>query len=113
MQWLKEGDKNTKFFHKMANAHKRYNNIDELVIQGELTQDPAKIEGEIVDFYKKLYTETTDWRPAYTDANCPGLTEEEKENLQRNFEESEVLKCLKMCAIDKAPGLMDSPWVFS
>jgi len=88
----------------MANAHKRYNNIDELVIQGELTQDPARIEGEIVDFYKKLYTETTNWRPAYTDANCPGLTEEEKENLQRNFEESEVLKCLKMCAIDKAPG---------
>ena len=45
----------------MANAHKRYNNIDELVIQGELTQDPAKIEGEIVDFYKKLYTETTNY----------------------------------------------------
>ena len=35
---------NTKFFHKMDNAHKRYNNIDELVIQGELTQDPAKIK---------------------------------------------------------------------
>ena len=69
---VKRGDKNTKFFHKMDNEHKRYNNIDELVIQGELSHDPAKNEGEIVDFYKKLYTETTNWRPAYTVANCPG-----------------------------------------
>lgn len=37
--WLKDGDRNTKLFHKMSNAHKRYNNIDQLVIQGELTQD--------------------------------------------------------------------------
>ncbi|WMV34708.1 hypothetical protein MTR67_028093, partial [Solanum verrucosum] len=43
--WLKEGDKNTKFFHKMANSHSRYNNIDQLMIQGEVTHEPAEIEG--------------------------------------------------------------------
>lgn len=44
--WLKEWDRNTKFFHKVANAHKRYNSIDQLLVQGELTQDSARIEGE-------------------------------------------------------------------
>ncbi|WMV54522.1 hypothetical protein MTR67_047907 [Solanum verrucosum] len=53
--WLKEGDRNTNFFHKMANAHK-------------------------------------------------SLTNEEKEMLQGGFEESEVLRCLKLFATNKGPG---------
>ncbi|XP_015169579.1 uncharacterized protein, partial [Solanum tuberosum] len=28
--WIKQGDKNTKFFQRMANAHKRFNHIDKL-----------------------------------------------------------------------------------
>ena len=32
------------------------------------------------------------------------VTEAENELLQREFEEQEVLACLKMCAMDKAPG---------
>ncbi|KAG5605938.1 hypothetical protein H5410_027430 [Solanum commersonii] len=62
--WLKEGDKNTNFFHKMANAHKRYNNIDQLLIQGNIVQDPERIQGEIVEFYQKLYSENVQWRPS-------------------------------------------------
>ncbi|XP_059284835.1 uncharacterized protein LOC132038130 [Lycium ferocissimum] len=42
--WLKEGDRNMKFSHKMANAHKRYNNIDQLLVEGELTQDPLRLK---------------------------------------------------------------------
>lgn len=41
--------------------------------------------------------------PAYMDTNCRRLTEEGKEFLQGNFEECEVPRCLKICAIDEAP----------
>ncbi|WMV46111.1 hypothetical protein MTR67_039496 [Solanum verrucosum] len=102
--WLKEGDKNTKFFHKMANAHRRYNNIDQLMIQGKVTQDRGRIEGEIIAYYKNLYRETHQWRPSYNNVECPMLTEEEKMSLQGIFEDNEVLNCLKLCAADKAPG---------
>ena len=30
--WLKEGDRNTGFFYKMVNAHKRRNNVDKIRI---------------------------------------------------------------------------------
>ncbi|WMV23105.1 hypothetical protein MTR67_016490 [Solanum verrucosum] len=102
--WLKEGDKNTKFFHKIANAHRRYNNIDQLMIHGELNQEPSRIKGEIVEYYKRLYKESSQWRPEYINVQCPVLTEEDNQALQSNFEESEVLRCLKLCVVDKAAG---------
>jgi len=52
--WLKEGDKNTKFFHRTANCHKRYNNIDKLLVDGECTGDSLVIREEIVKFYQKF-----------------------------------------------------------
>ncbi|WMV51256.1 hypothetical protein MTR67_044641 [Solanum verrucosum] len=88
----------------MANAHKRYNNIDQLLIQGNIVQDPERIQGEIVEFYQKLYSENTQWRPGNNFLNCPRLTGEEIEDLERNFDEEEVLRSLKQCAVDKAPG---------
>lgn len=36
--------------------------------------------------------------------NCSTIIEEETEFLQGDFEEQEVLTCLKMCARDKAPS---------
>ncbi|WMV38388.1 hypothetical protein MTR67_031773 [Solanum verrucosum] len=102
--WLKEGDKNTKFFHKIAKAHRRYNNVDQLMIQGELNQEPSRIKGEIVEYYKRLYKESSQWILEYINVQCPNLTEEDKQALQSNFEESEGLRCLKLCAFDKAAG---------
>ena len=32
--WLKKGDRNTSFFDKMANAHRRRNNVDRIRING-------------------------------------------------------------------------------
>ncbi|KAG5577177.1 hypothetical protein H5410_057311, partial [Solanum commersonii] len=62
--WLKEGDRNTKFFHQTANAHKRYNHIDQLEVQGETITEPDRIKEEIISFYKKMYIEPEGWRPS-------------------------------------------------
>ncbi len=37
--WLQEGDKNTRFFHCLANSHRRNNSITTLSINGELSSE--------------------------------------------------------------------------
>lgn len=44
------------------------------------------------------------WRPQFTFQGGPRISEEEKELLQREFEEQEAVESLRLCAADKVPG---------
>lgn len=111
VQWIKCGDKNTKFFHRMATAHKRLNTIDSLLINGELSSDPVAIKGPIVDFYQDLYKELENWRPSLNLHEVQGISTEERNNLERVFEEKEVLAGIKMCAAKKHLDQMAISWL--
>lgn len=39
-QWIKNGDKNTEYSHRMANAHRRFNSIDILKVEGAEVTNP-------------------------------------------------------------------------
>lgn len=102
--WLKEGDNNTKFFHDSANAHKRSNHTDQLEVQGKIIKKLDRVREEIIQFYEKLYSETKRSRPDENLLNGVSISEEERTQLQARFDEHEVYKCLKLQAIEKAPG---------
>lgn len=46
--WLREGDKCTKFFHKVANSNRRKNSIDSLLIDGIFSSSRVEISEHIV-----------------------------------------------------------------
>ncbi|WMV54051.1 hypothetical protein MTR67_047436 [Solanum verrucosum] len=54
IQWLKKGDKNTKFFHRIATSHKRFNSMEQLEVEGEITKDQIRIKEAAQEFYKNL-----------------------------------------------------------
>ncbi|KAK9169874.1 hypothetical protein Syun_002014 [Stephania yunnanensis] len=61
VKWVKEGDANTKFFHRILGARKSKNVIDGIQLQGgEFTEESSRIEQEIVDYYRHLYTNEMD-----------------------------------------------------
>lgn len=41
--WLEQGDNYTKFFQKMADAHRKYNHINSLVINGDAVSNEESI----------------------------------------------------------------------
>ena len=80
MLCIKEGDNNTKFFHKVANSRRRYNHISMLEVNGVTYEDESEMADQAVQFYKNLYKETEGWRPF-----VEGLEFDQIEGLERDW----------------------------
>lgn len=104
VNWLKEGDHNTKFFHKVASYRKNANEIYGLYINGRWTQDQMKIKTGIEEFYGKLYTEDKFIRSGLEGMRSDNIFSSNRSMIERHFSE-EVLNVLSGMKGDKAPRL--------
>ena len=48
MLCIKEGDNNTKFFHKMANSHRMFNNLRTLEVDGVVFEEDFEVSNQVV-----------------------------------------------------------------
>ena len=53
--FIKEGDNNTWFFHRLANSHRKTNHIRSVEVDGMLYEGESGVLDQVVDFYKKIY----------------------------------------------------------
>jgi len=88
--WLKEGDKNTQFFRRVANSHRKFNQVNSLSINGTISKNPAEIKEHIVQYYNNLYFENCPWRPRVEGLSFLSIDADESIWLERAFEEKEV-----------------------
>jgi exonuclease III len=102
--WLKEGDKNSRFFHWVANSHRNVNTIGKLLINGISSTNQDEIRDHISQFYEQLYKENGSRRPMLDGIQFASISEEEAAWLDRPFEESEIVHVVQGCNGDKAPG---------
>ena len=73
---IREGDRNTKSFHCMANSHRRFNSIDRLMVDGDLSSDSGAIADYISRFYRQLYFEDVAHRLVLDDVNFSSISME-------------------------------------
>ena len=102
--WLKEGDKNSNFFHRLANSNRRTNSISQLSINGELTSGQDTICDHIAQFYEHLFMKNECRRPLLDGLHFSNLSPANAETLDKPFEDSEILNVVKIFRGDKAPG---------
>ena len=105
MLCIKEGDNNTKFFHKMANSHRRYNHLSFLEVDEVIYEEEANVAAQVVQFYKTLYQESEEWRPFVEGLEFDQIEEAERGWMERRFEKDEIIQVVRNMEGDKAPGL--------
>ena len=114
VQWLENGDKNTKFFHGIATQRKRRNFIKELRDEEGVWQNDEHIFlGLLVGFYEKLFASSN---PKNMEQILNGVqevvTDSMRTKLAQAYSVDEVEKAIKDMAPLKAPGPDGMPPLF-
>ena len=65
--WLKEVDRNTRFFHQMANTHQRINHISRIKVNGSWVTKEEDIKEAVGNIFKKPLSVERGWRPPVFD----------------------------------------------
>ena len=114
VSWLKDGDRNTKFFHTKASQRRRRNYIQGLYDNNNrwCTQKQGIID-TVVDFYQSLFTSAnSDSFDEVLDEIPHLVTSDMNAQLTDTFSAVEVEAALKEMAPLKAPGPDGMPPVF-
>lgn len=104
-KWLREGDKNPKYFHALASTRKRKYRMSSLSANGITVEDPASIQREAVSFFKKIFHEEFSHRPIFSGLNFKILTPTQVEGLTAPFSRAEIDEAVDSCNAQKAHGL--------
>lgn len=94
--WLKDGDRNTKFFHQVANAHRQMNLISRMRVNGRELVNEEEIKGGIVDFYQNLFlSQEREWRPGLEGVHFDMILAENRVALEQAITEEEIFWALR------------------
>ena len=89
--WLKEGDRNTGFFHRMTNSHRRRNSITSIRINGKNLVKEAKVKEGLVRAFQSLLSAPTNWRLPFPEIYVNLIGEDQCAKLEEMFTEEEIL----------------------
>lgn len=104
-QWIKEGDKNMKFFHAQTMKRRRCNKIVGLENErGYWCSEPVHVDAIVVGYFQKLFL-TCDWRILeITDCVETRLLEEDRRQLMWLVLAEEVKQIVFQIPADKSLG---------
>lgn len=103
--WLKEGDRNTRYFHNKASVRKKKNHISCLKDNIGLWQEGENRDKIILDYFTTLFTSSThETDISFLDHMPTRVDEGMNMILDVEFTQEEVFSALKQMHPIKAPG---------
>ncbi|KAJ9693798.1 hypothetical protein PVL29_009659 [Vitis rotundifolia] len=102
--WLREGDRNTGFFHRMASAHRRNNTMGRIKVNGEWLIEEQEVREGVVNSFQQVLSEDMVWQADIGSIQVDCISQQEAESLEVPFSEGEIHSALMEMNGDKAPG---------
>lgn len=103
--WLREGDRNSKFFYLSMKSRRNRNSIRCVEEGDSRITSKLEIEAHITDFYTKLYNQNKASSQHWDfDSYIPKLTDEDLASLCKEVTVDEIEKVIEDVNPDKAPG---------
>ena len=105
-----------KFFHRMANAHRRRNCFKSVIINDRKLDKEADIKEGLVNAFQKLLLAPGGWRPILPQNALNEIGSEEATKFKEVFSEEEIWTAIAGLNGDKALGPDGFPlafWSFS
>ena len=106
VQWLGEGDRNTKYFHNHASERRRKNTISGLWNEnGIWCESKESVAATAISYFKNIYTTTNPTRIGDVVSHIPAkVSGEMNDSLVRNFSAEEARVALQQMHPTRAPG---------
>ncbi|KAG7572529.1 hypothetical protein ISN44_As09g008890 [Arabidopsis suecica] len=105
-KWLRDGDRNTKFFHGSVQRRRVQNRILSLFDDNDLEQFSEGSKGEIaVDYFRKMFSSSTpSLIPEALDGMLPRVTDSMNQELTKPVTSEEIKKAVFNIRGDSTPG---------
>ena len=110
--WLKEGGRNTGYFHRMANAHRRRNCLRKISINDIRLDKEAEIKEGLIAAFKNLLLALRLWRPSLHELSFNEIESRVASKMEEVFSEEEIWIAISGLNRDKAPGPDGFPLAF-
>lgn len=116
VQWLKEGDRKTSYFHSKASSRrekKKKRKIDEIKNEEGEGLSGTRLDNHIVNYFKSLFSASTDKGPMEFLSNLKNrVSEQIFGELSQEYTANEVKLMLKQMHPSKTPGPDRMPPLF-
>lgn len=110
IKWIRAGEQNLAYFFNLERHHGKLNLIQQLNINGDLTDDPSRIADFCSSFYSELYKTKYCHQSAtsFFNSNATQITEDDKEICDGIITLQEVTFVIEHLKTNKSPGV-DGP----
>ncbi|XP_026378371.1 uncharacterized protein LOC113272788 [Papaver somniferum] len=101
---IRDGDRNTKHFHRLLRRNRARNNINNLRINGIWSGNKDEIKEDIANHFEAAFKEVSNHKPRINNMCLKSIDENARVWLERTFSEEKVKKAIHDLGVHRAPG---------